>query len=401
MAFTLKPMKLAICVALLASVALVQAASWSVVAPSAAAVLSGISCVDNSTCVIAGGDNGVGPEILKLHYGPNGVDLNRMPVNASIMMFMQVATPTATSGVVGGIGMFGIFAGSVYTQDGQTFNASINDVMQSECQSVQAIRGVKGGFGLAGLYDQVNGAAVSMDGGRTFKNIDAGLPDYTPARYGAFPSANTWYITAGQWPSTTIKKEYGQKRLTERLSVYQHPVTKKVTHKFVDPLVGRVQGNSSVYTAGIAKTTDGGRTWKTVFYQEDAFYFNAISCPSENSCFAVGESSDGPAPGGRILATKDGGATWTVQMYDPNPTLSLFDINMLNEKEGWATGGELSSNFMGHFYKTNDGGQTWEDNAVQGVYGNNLAFVPTSNGGYVGYATAFTAESSSSILRYA
>jgi photosystem II stability/assembly factor-like uncharacterized protein len=38
----------------------------------------------------------------------------------------------------------------------------------------------------------------------------------------------------------------------------------------------------STYHAAIAKTTDGGKTWNTVFYDEGNFYFNGISCPSEN-----------------------------------------------------------------------------------------------------------------------
>lgn len=43
------------------------------------------------------------------------------------------------------------------------------------------------------------GVAVTTNSGRTFKPATSSI-FFTEARYAAFPSDTTWFITAGEWP---------------------------------------------------------------------------------------------------------------------------------------------------------------------------------------------------------
>jgi hypothetical protein len=54
----------------------------------------------------------------------------------------------------------------------------------------------------------------------------------------------------------------------------------------------------------------------------------------DDNSYVVGESeADSPKPGSRILHTADGGKTWEVQLYNPNPAYSLMAIEMISETE--------------------------------------------------------------------
>jgi hypothetical protein len=56
------------------------------------------------------------------------------------------------------------------------------------------------------------------------------------------------------------------------------------------------------WKAQIVKTTDGGKTWKSVFFQNNTFYFNQIACGSELSCVAIGEADTRSFPFTHILS---------------------------------------------------------------------------------------------------
>jgi len=291
--------------------------------------------------------------------------------------------------------------GVEYTNNGKWFNKSLIIELADECQSVETIKGVKGGYGLTGEFGNIDGCAVSTDGGVTLKFIDAKLN--TSARYGSYPSANTWYLSAGMWPETKGEKvAAGTHKLTQRIRLHRDPITGKHTPSFrLYDAQEELAPRDGTYQAAIAKTTDGGKTWNTVFWDEGNFYFNAISCPSEDHCFAVGESEqDSPKPGSRIIHTADGGKTWEVQLYNPNPAYSLMAIEMVTETEGWAAGGELDASFQGQFWHTLDAGKTWTAQHIFGIYGNDMSFIGTPATGYKGFATAFTIESQSAVVVY-
>jgi len=307
------------------------------------------------------------------------------------------------NGVVAGIGLFGVVPGVEYTIDGNHFNKSLIIELADECQSVETIKGVKGGYGLTGDFGNIDGCAVSLDGGLTLKFIDAKVN--TSARYGSFPTANTWYLSAGDWPESSVEALLpGERRLTQRISIHRDNLSGTMKPRFRllnESAPVRALSPDDTYHAAITKTTDGGKTWSTVFYDSGNFYFNAISCPSENHCFVVGESErDSPKPGSRIMHTADGGKTWETQLYNPNPAYSLLAIEMVDENEGWAAGGELDASFQGQFWHTLDAGKTWTADHIFGIYGNDLNFVGDTKKGYKGFATAFTIEDQSAIVIY-
>lgn len=147
---------------------------------------------------------------------------------------------------------------------------------------------------------------------------------------------------------------------------------------FLDNNTGWVVGGTARGSFGIKgvnkvlATTDGGKTWtnqtpKTI--TKDAFH--AVFFINRTKGWLVGA-------GGTILATQDGGTNWSAQ--NSRTTTDLRSVHFVNETVGWAAGG---SDEAGLVLKTEDGGATWRrqlvpaDHALRSLY-----FVNTS----VGYA---------------
>jgi hypothetical protein len=59
------------------------------------------------------------------------------------------------------------------------------------------------------------------------------------------------------------------------------------------------------------------------------------------------------------VALFNAGKTWNETMHDPDSHASLVAVRMLDEKEGWVSGGEMTNAFEGRFWHTLDGGDTW------------------------------------------
>jgi len=316
-------------------------------------------------------------------------------------MFLDTAAWTKTSAVVAGLAITRFIPGIEFTRNGQNWNRSTELETMDECQSAERIGGIPGGFGLAGVFDVSNGVAVSWDGGNRFTHYDANVT--TDTRYGYYPSRTTWYVSAGMWPGKLSREERnGVHELSQRISIDREvaangAVKNSVNFNFdVEGKANAAPGDT--YHCALAKTEDSGKTWKTTFESTD-WYPNGISCPTVNSCWVVGEAlKDSPKPGIRILHTGDGGKNWDVQLFDPNPEMSLMAVEFTDENEGWAAGGHLSRlQFMGHFWHTVNGGKNWERVDVPKVYGNDMSFINKNRG----WATAFTfPDSQSSVLAY-
>jgi len=377
------------------------AAQWRVLQANLEPVLMGISFPqDANTGYMAGGQDGEpgvgGAQVYKTTDA--GKTWNYLPHGESALMFLDVAMQTNTNGVVGGIALVSD-GGIEYTTDGNHFNQTTDFEFEQECQSAQVIRGTTQGYALTGMFTKVDGVAVSQNKGVTWKHYDAKLN--TTARYGSFPSPKTWYVAAGTWPEQKTSKRAGVKQITARLSIEQTTTVgangkPHITHRIVKNLDSTARHSNDGWQAAIVKSADGGATW-TSLYWDDNFYFNAISCPTENSCWAVGEADEGAKPGVRILHTGDGGRTWDVQMYNSTKQFSLIGINMIDENVGWAAGGELDARFRGHFWGTTNGGKSWNLQVVPGVYGVEMSFIGTASN-YVGYATAFGLEDCSVMI---
>lgn len=126
----------------------------------------------------------------------------------------------------------------------------------------------------------------------------------------------------------------------------------------------------------ISKTTDGGLTWQTVFESDrlnDYYYFNSISCSSEDHCVAVAEGDDAVNGGYlvRAFVTFDGGVTWTNALTEdvvPSTVVSMMGASWASETEGWLAGtGKNGRKLSGLFFHTVDGGKTY---ALAQVTGN-------------------------------
>jgi len=397
--------RLLIALALVACVA--AQPKWTVLVRDMEPVLLGIACLDNSTCYMSGGQDGTppegGPQVYKSIDG--GKTWKWLPHGGFAMMFLDVAAQTKTSAITAGIGLAGIIQGVEYTTNGESFNVSHMLDAEDECQSTMPIAGTSNGFGLAGDFGKANGVAVSFNGGVTFTHYDAKVN--TSSRYGDYPTRNTFYVAAGTWPGQGTKaerlarrREKGEVQITQRLKMIQTTnANGEIEHKFeFNTNYTRPAGND-VYQAGLSKSSDGGKTW-TQQYWNDHFYFNAISCPTEKICFAVGEAErDSQQPGVRILRTTDGGANWKVVMYNADPTYSLIAMDMVNEKEGWAGGGQLAAppHFQGHMWHTVDGGDTWKLETLPLNYVTDYSFVGTS-AAYKGWATSIDIDTQCSVL---
>jgi hypothetical protein len=255
------------------------------------------------------------------------------------------------------------------------------------------------GFAVTGQLavgrNDYNGATISADG-KTWTQSDIGLDAALyPARYGAFPSENTWFVSAGTWPMTA-SAGLGR-RLTERLSINEEQAVPSYTYtpkNLRENLVNfgvkknTMNDEATGYTGAIAKTTDAGKTWSTVFSTGD-FYFNKISCHCEKHCVAVGENDDT----GFAVYTSNGGENWSTVFSGP-PGLSLASAAMIDGKEFWISGGlQQRGALMGYYYHTTDAGMSWT------LYTSNGYSFDMSFSGEVGYST-FLTQSYSSVAVY-
>jgi photosystem II stability/assembly factor-like uncharacterized protein len=265
-------------------------------------------------------------------------------------------------------------------------------------QNVETFAG--GMFGVTGGDpDAGEGVIISQDGGATFAFSKA--PFTTMARYGAFPSATTWYLSGGEWPRRAHALAAGETiehEVSSRVH-YVRDVNGNLRTRFTDRSAEYlVAPEAGAWKAQIVKTSDGGANWQSVYYSEDQFYFNQISCGSESHCCAVGESDNGTAPGIRIWCTIDAGKTWTQNLYVNDPEHSILALQFISDTEAFAPAGNLDAdNFQGIFYHTTDGGKTWDGSAtLDNVFGNCISMLDSTHG----FATAITVDQQSAFLTF-
>lgn len=117
----------------------------------------------------------------------------------------------------------------------------------------------------------------------------------------------------------------------------------------------------------LCKTTDGGKTWTARKVEATAGTSGGESLAAADPIFygvKFADAQRGWIVGefGKILATTDGGATWTEQsrsllegtgFFDPLDLPTLFGLNVANAERITAAGLEA------HIARTTDGGQRW------------------------------------------
>jgi photosystem II stability/assembly factor-like uncharacterized protein len=127
---------------------------------------------------------------------------------------------------------------------------------------------------------------------------------------------------------------------------------------------------------GVAKTEDGGCTWKPIWWRPSGNpdSLSNITFIDANTGWLA---STNRSP---LFATIDGGLTWT-QVPLPTPRFTSYSAYLINRGEGFVYGdAENQSAFESGIYFTMDGGLTWSGVSVNDLIKNhNLAKrIPTS-----------------------
>lgn len=214
----------------------------------------------------------------------------------------------------------------------------------------------------------------TSDGGKTFKRADAGtraaflsvacLPDGTIFVAGQKGLAMRSRDQGATWE----KIDTGTKR--DLLSV-----------DFATAQVGVAVGDFGT----MIRSEDGGTTWSAasmptdftlpeeaaeIVEPGDVLLYDVDFVTADNG-WIVGEF-------GTILATADGGKTWTAQTSGVETT--LFGVNFANPQNGWATGIEEV------LLRTTDGGATWSQQKVPNKSGFVLGLYDVAVQGQIGWA---------------
>jgi photosystem II stability/assembly factor-like uncharacterized protein len=366
-------------------------------------LLTGISCASTKECFVSGGPPDNSMSVYR-SYDEHFRNTERETVNESlpIDMLLTMATESASSSLVGGVGI-GV-GGTWYSKDGKTYEESKHEFGVLQTQAAYSLG--KGHFAFVGQGDKQlgkdGGVGYSTDGGVTFASFGVldtlKVPTGAFARYGSFPSPTTWYITGGAWPGVMKQREVGSDLfyLTHNLRMNR----KMNKLELVRKSSGKQQNNGddpNGYSAVIAKTTDGGKTWELQFNDTGRFYFNEIDCATEEICMAVAEgySTDGSTdPGAHILKTTDGGKKWNeMYVFGASTGGGGMDVKMLSETEAWVAVSDSSGGYILH---TTDGGKTFKEGTpLKGIGAvMQMSFInPTT-----AYAAAITRAQDSTVL---
>lgn len=109
----------------------------------------------------------------------------------------------------------------------------------------------------------------------------------------------------------------------------------------------RGDGFAAVGVRGHALTSEDGLNWTQAEVPVRAT-LTAVDFVDEDRGWAVGHAAT-------ILATTDGGRTWTIQNYEPSLETPFLDVVFTDDQTGFAVGA------YDLFYKTRDGGETWTE----------------------------------------
>jgi len=349
-------------------------------------VIMGVSFVDANNGFIAGGDNGVGANALKsTDGGKNFVNVEIHPT----MMLLTTIAQSADSAIVTGLGL--LDGGNQYYSGSVFKNSSEPKVSMQTTQDAQIVAGQPGSFATTGQFSffgsnaTINGIAFSNDNGASFSFVDVGGdPDNAPARYGSFPTTSVGFVASGSWPPS--KKPLRGTPITRNIHLHHGEKIASVHFELEHEDV-----EAGGWIGVLQRSTDGFQTWETVF-TNDTFYFNQISCPSAQVCFAAGENDNN----GYTYRTTDGGNTWEEVLVAPNT--SIMTAFALSESEVYIAGGVLSGfSPSGSVYHSTDGGNTFTLTTVPGYYFTDLSFVSSNQG----WGTAMDAMQQCNVLIYA
>ena len=149
--------------------------------------------------------------------------------------------------------------------------------------------------------------------------------------------------------------------------------------KFVTRNVGFIAGATAADErrshAQVLKTSDGGRTWRTVYRSQRPMENTwKLAFPTTATGYVTVLSYDpDPANVRRYVAkTTDGGETWREVLVAKDKALIEYGVAFMDARRGWV-GGDPTG------YETSDGGATWAP-VHMGVAVNKIRILPTATG---------------------
>ena len=145
-------------------------------------------------------NNGQGVSIQKSTDG--GITWNDDETGAPFaLLLLDIAAHGSNIAVVGALSLEYSLNSAV------TFNTSLGPLGAGQCMRVIGDGQGFAAVGQWGLVKPSNGPAISKDFGITFEAMN--IPELTAdARYGAFPTADAWFIAAGDWPGEGADGEW-------------------------------------------------------------------------------------------------------------------------------------------------------------------------------------------------
>ena len=136
------------------------------------------------------------------------------------------------------------------------------------------------------------------------------------------------------------------------------------------------------YATRVLATTDGGSTWTSLPLPADLPQLDGVDCQSVTRCILVG--------GADIVETADSGSSWVVQTVGNSVAFSLMSVDCPSSTTCYAAGGNgnQGSTSGGVVFTTTDSGTSWTGQSVPIATVNNLTCTSPAHcygGGSQGY----------------